>query len=76
MSPESNGHGKTTTVSRDDIEAKFRELQGEVGEGVEAARSLGLVVAVAAMTFTVLTAYWLGRRRGRRRQTIVEIRRV
>lgn len=71
-----NGHGRAGAITRDDIEAKLRELQGEVGEGVEAAKGFGTVVAVVAVTAVVVTAYWLGRRRGRRRQTVVEIRRV
>lgn len=63
-------------VSRGDIESKLRELQGDVDEGLDTARSVGTVVAVGAAVVLVVVAYWLGRRRGRKRSTIVEIRRI
>ena len=59
-----------------DIESKLRELQGDVDEGLDAARSVGAVVAVGAAVVLVVAAYWFGRRRGRKRQTILEIRRI
>lgn len=71
-----NGKGSDHAISRDDIESKLRELQGEVDEGMDTARSVGAVVAVGAAVVLVVAAYWLGRRRGRRRRTVVEIRRI
>lgn len=66
----------TERITRDDIEARFRNVQREV-EGVEdEARSyVGLAVAAVAVG-VVVVAFALGRRRGRKRRTIVEIRRV
>ena len=64
------------TISRDDIEAKFRELQGEVEIIGEEARSYGITIAVAAVVVVVAVAFVLGRRRGRRNRTIVEVRRI
>lgn len=63
-------------ITRDDIQAKLEELRGEVDEGVEAARNVTKVVAVVAVGVIVAAAFLYGRRRGRKRQTIVEIRRV
>jgi hypothetical protein len=63
-------------ISRDDIEAKFRELQGEVEIIGEEARSYGITIAVAAVVVVVAVAFVLGRRRGRRNRTIVEVRRI
>lgn len=71
-----NGRGSEKRISRDDIESKLRELQGEVDEGVDTARSVGAVVAVGAAVTLVVVAYWLGRRRGRKRRTVLEIRRI
>ncbi len=71
-----NGRGTEKPISRDDIESKLRELQGEVDEGVDTARSVGTVVAVGAVVAVVVVAYWLGRRRGRKRRTVLEIRRI
>jgi hypothetical protein len=66
----------TEPIGRDDIEAKFRELQGEVEIIGEEARSYAITVAVAVVVAAVAVAFVLGRRRGRRNRTIVEVRRV
>lgn len=63
-------------VTRDDIEAKLRELRGEVDDRVEEAKTPALVVAVGVAVVVVVAAYWLGRRRGRKRQTYIEIKRI
>lgn len=63
-------------ITPDDIRAKFDEIQGGVETRAEAARStaatVGAVVAVAA----VVVVFYLGVRRGKKRTTVVEIRRV
>lgn len=58
------------------IENKFRELQGEVDETAEATKSKAIAVGAAVAVAVVLVAFWVGRRRGRKRTTVVEIRRV
>jgi anti-sigma-K factor RskA len=63
-------------VTRDDIEAKLRELRGEVDSGVESARSVALVAGAVAVVAVVATVYFLGRRRGRKETTVIEVRRV
>jgi hypothetical protein len=63
-------------ISREDIEAKFRELQGEVEEVQEEALNVAIVVGAAVAVTVVVVAFWLGRRRGRKTRTVVEIRRV
>lgn len=64
------------TVSRADIEAKLREIRGEVettGNNVKQyAIAAGAVVAVAV----VALAFTLGKRKGKRKTTVVEVRRV
>lgn len=63
-------------VTTQDIESKFRQIRGQFEETTESARS-GLVAAgIAGAVIIVAVAYVLGRRRGRRRSTVVEIRRV
>jgi hypothetical protein len=64
------------TIDREAIEAKFRELQGEVEVIGEEARSYGITAAVAVVVVVVAVAFVLGRRRGRRNRTIVEVRRI
>ena len=70
MSPTSD-----QPISRDDIEAKMREITGEVSEEVESARNLAMIAGVTVVVVVVVVAFALGRRRGRRRTTIVEVRR-
>lgn len=66
----------TTPITRDDIEARFREIQGEVDEAGEAARNVALVAGVVVVAVVVAAAFYFGRRRGKLAKTIVEIRRV
>jgi hypothetical protein len=64
-----------TRITRGDLEAKLREVTGDVNDTVEAARPQLIGGAVAGLLLLVLVAYLLGRRRGRKRSAIVEIRR-
>jgi hypothetical protein len=66
----------TARITRDDLEAKLREISGGVEESVDAARPKIIGGAVAGVLLAVLVAYLLGRRRGRARSAIVEIRKV
>ncbi len=63
-------------VTRADIEAKLREIRGEVDTTAEGAKSYALTAGLVAAVVVVGFVYLLGRRRGRRRTTVVEIRRV
>ncbi len=63
-------------ITRDDIEAKLRELRGEVDERVEEAKTPALAIAIGAAVVTIAVAYWLGKRRGKKRQMVLEIRRL
>ena len=63
-------------ISRADIEAKLRQMRGEVDKTAEAAKVPLMAIAGAAGAAVVVLAYLLGKRRGRRKSTVVEIRRV
>ncbi|MDA8366076.1 MAG: hypothetical protein M0Z62_03845 [Actinomycetota bacterium] len=63
-------------ITREDIEARFRELAGEVDEEVASARSQLVTVGLAVAVAVVAIAYLAGRRRGRRRGAVIEIVRV
>lgn len=64
------------TIERDDLEAKLRELQGEVNETKESAASTLITVGAIVAVGVLAVAFLLGRRKGRRRTTVVEVRRI
>jgi len=63
-------------ITRDDLEDKFRELEGGAREQAESARSTVVTAGVVAALVLLLLAFLLGTRKGRKRSTVVEIRRV
>ena len=65
-----------TTITRDDIEAKLREIRGEVDETAGAAKPYALAAGIVVAVAVVGLAYVLGRRKGKKRTTVVEVRRV
>ncbi len=78
MSRRSPAHGvaRQRAISRDDIEASFRQLAGGIGEQMEEVRP-SLVRGAAVVGVVVLVGvYLLGRRAGTRRSALVEIRRL
>jgi hypothetical protein len=62
-------------ITRDQIEAKFRELTGDVGGEVDAARPQILTVGLAVGVTLLAVVFLLGRRAGKRKSTVVEVRR-
>lgn len=63
-------------ITRADLEAAF---QGAIGEGEATAKAAvpsALVVAAATLVTVVALAYVAGKRRGRRRSSTIEIRRI
>lgn len=76
MSVGSRAAAKPGTVSRDDIEAKLRELRGEVDSVGERAKGGVVIVGAVAAVALLATVYLLGRRKGKKRTTVVEVRRV
>lgn len=63
-------------ITRDDIEAKLRDIQASASVGADAARGAGMSAAIVGLLLAIVVAYLLGRRRGKKRRTVVEIRRV
>jgi hypothetical protein len=63
-------------ITRADIEAQFRELTGEATDEVESRKSQALTGALAAGVLVVAVIFLIGRRSGRRRSAVVEVRRI
>jgi membrane protein DedA with SNARE-associated domain len=68
--------GDTGRISLDDIESQLRSLGGSAQAVVAESKTTATAAAVVGAVVTVASVYFLGRRRGRRRSTELEIRRV
>ena len=71
-------HAKTgppTQVTRQDIETKLRQLRGDVDTAGEAAKGIGTIAAGVAVVVVIAVAYFVGKKRGKRSSTVVEVRR-
>jgi hypothetical protein len=63
-------------ITRDDLEAAFTRVLGEGEASAQSAAPALLLVAGTLALGVVMVAYLAGRRRGRRRSTVVELRRI
>jgi hypothetical protein len=63
-------------ISRADLEAAFSQVIGETEATAQARLPQVAVIAGAAVMVVLTLTYLAGRRRGRRRSAVVEIRRV
>ena len=63
-------------ITRGDIEAKLREIRGEVDDTTGAAKPYALAAGVVVAVAVVGLAFMWGRRKGKKRTTVVEVRRV
>ena len=63
-------------VTRADIEAKLAQIRGVTEDATEIAEGTAKTGLVVAGVGVVIVAFLLGRRRGHKKSTIVEVRRV
>jgi hypothetical protein len=63
-------------ITRDDIEQSLRSIQTGVTERVKSKKTTFVQVAAITSVVVVVLVFLLGKRSGRKRNTIVEIRRV
>ncbi len=62
-------------VTRKDIESKLRQIRSDVDTAEEAAKGAGTVAAGVGVILLILLVYLLGKKRGKRSSTVVEVRR-
>lgn len=70
------GSGPGGRIEIGDIRSKLEEIRGDTTEAAEQAKPVAVIGAVAGVIVLVGVAFLLGRRRGRRKSTWVEIRRL
>lgn len=63
-------------ITRDDLESKMRELVEGARDEVASTKNTLVTAGAIVAVIVLLVAFLLGRRGGRKRTTIVEIRRV
>jgi hypothetical protein len=63
-------------ITRVDLEGKFREIQDDVQGKVVSKKDTMKAIAIGGGVVLLLIVYVLGRRSGKKKTTIVEIRRV
>jgi hypothetical protein len=66
----------TSKITRDDIERQLRALQGDVNDEVETKKQTVLAGVAATGLLLLIIVFLLGKRSGKKKTTIVEIRRV
>jgi hypothetical protein len=71
-----SGSGPNGRVELTDIRSKLGEIRGEVDETAEQARPMAWYAGVGGVVLLVILAFVLGRRRGQRKASWVEIRRL
>jgi hypothetical protein len=64
------------TVTRADIEAKLAQIKDATAPQVDTASEAGKGAVIGGAVLVVIVAFLLGRRAGRKKNTIVEIRRI
>ncbi len=63
-------------IERSDLEAKLRELRGGVNLTRQSATNTLVTVGIVVAAGVLAAAFLWGRRKGRGRATVVEVRRV
>jgi hypothetical protein len=68
-------HTPPGRITKHDIEQRLRAVQGGVEESIASRRQKIIAAGVAAAVLTLMISYLLGKRVGRSKSTVVEIRR-
>ncbi len=65
-----------TKITPADLERKLRALQGDVQDAVDDKKPAVASIAAGAAVVLLLLVFFLGKRAGKKRSAIVEIRRI
>ena len=67
---------QTTKITPEDLERKFRALQGDVQDAVDDKKPAIAGLAAGGGLLLLMIFFLLGKRAGKKRSAIVEIRRI
>lgn len=67
---------ETAGITPADMEAKFRDLQGQVNVVAEDSKKKAALAGAVLGAVVLVVIYFAGRRAGRRRSSVLEIRRL
>lgn len=70
------GSGTDKRITRDDLEAQFAGLQSGIRGKVESKKNTIITALGVGAVVLLLVVFLLGKRSGKRKTTLVEIRRV
>lgn len=65
----------TKKITRDDIEAKFRQITGDVDAKAEEAKTTAVTIGAVVAAAVVIGVFLFGRSRGQKKTTVIEVRR-
>jgi hypothetical protein len=67
---------EATEITPADIEAKFRDIQGQIDVVSDDSKTVLAAGGAVAAVILLLVVYILGRKAGRKKSTVLEIRRL
>ena len=65
-----------TPITRDDLESSFRSLKDDIDRSADQAKSKLIPAGISFAFLLLVVAYLLGKRVGKTKSTVVEIRRI
>ena len=66
----------TQPITRDDLQASFQAFKDDVDRSTDQAASRAIPFAIGAGVVLLILAYLIGKRVGKKKSTVVEIRRI
>ena len=66
----------TPNISREDVEVKIRRLTGDINDTVERMTRAGAAIGAGLLVVVVVVVFLVGRSKGQKRTTVVEVIRI
>jgi hypothetical protein len=76
MADETKAEGSPQRITREDVEAKIRRLVGDVDDATEKMRDVGTAVGAGLLALLLVIVFLVGRSKGRKKTTVVEVIRL